>query len=352
MTGSGEHAVKLTFEGCHPVELLCREDEDIVSAALRQGVLLLSDCREGTCGTCRTRLEGGEDYTFLERSPHALSEREEDEGWLLACRVQPRGTLHLDFDYPADRVGRFRAGTAAGYVSALARVAPQVVRIVVRTLEAQEPLRWAPGQYVRLRLAGVSRAYSLANLSGPARELELFVRLLPEGRFSQALAAMSGPGAAVTVEGPFGGFGLRDDPREPVFVAGGTGLAPILAMLRELEGRPVKTPATLVFGANRTCDLFALGEIERLKVTWPTLQVRLAVIDVADGWTGERGTAAEALDRHLRAAGAGPRAYYVCGGPGMIAAARGVLAGFAVPPGDIHVEPFVSTDSTERQPEP
>jgi methane monooxygenase component C len=338
------HPVQLRFDGGGAIEIRCGEHEDIVTGALRQRVLLLSECREGTCGTCRARLESGSYDTLLEHSPHALSDREEEDGWVLACRLQPRGPLSLSFDYPADRAGRLDEGRTAAHVSALEPVSPSVMRLVVRTLAAAEPLRWEPGQYVRLRMGGVTRSYSMANLPGDARELEFYVRLLRGGRFSEALAAMPGAGAAATVEGPFGRFTLAPEAGEPVFVAGGTGLAPILSMLRALARRPSPAPATLIFGVTRPGDLFALSPLRELQGRWPGLRVFTTVADPSAGWQGERGTAVELLGRHLETFGALGRSYYLCGPPVMILAARDLLRGVGVLPDEIHDEPFVATE--------
>jgi methane monooxygenase component C len=86
---SDEHKVALTFEGADRIDIACRGDEDIITAALRQGHLLLSDCREGSCSTCRGFLVDGDYDQLLPHSPHALTDAEEEEGLILACRLRP-----------------------------------------------------------------------------------------------------------------------------------------------------------------------------------------------------------------------------------------------------------------------
>jgi methane monooxygenase component C len=341
------YRVRLTFQGEGLVEIGCFGHEDVVTAALRQDVLLLCDCREGACGACRAFLEEGHYGTLLEYSPHALSERDEDDGWVLACRLRPRSDLHLDFDYPQDRLGHFEKTIRAARLVAIEPVAASVVRVILRTLTAQEPLSWEPGQYVRLHLAaaGVARAYSMANLPSETRELEFFIRLLEGGRWSGALTAMGGPGAAVSVEGPFGGFTLREDGRRSVFVAGGTGLAPVLANLRRLAADRPGSPTTLVFGVRSESDLFGREELARLAAALPALDIHIAVAEPTNGWAGERGTAVGLLARRL---GGWPdpaaQRYYLCGPPAMVRAARDLLASFGVPSQDIHAEEFTATD--------
>src|SRR5437764_653429 len=171
--------------------MACRHDEDVITAALRQGYLLLSDCREGSCSTCRGFLADGDYDELLPHSPHALTDAEEEEGLILACRLRPATDLTIDFDYPVDRVGRFEEGTRTGQIVATERLSDTVARILIRTNAAQDPLDWNAGQYVQVTIpaVGVTRAYSMANAAEGSRELELLIRLLSGGRFSGHVAA-------------------------------------------------------------------------------------------------------------------------------------------------------------------
>jgi methane monooxygenase component C len=341
-----EHKVRMTFEGRDPIELTCREDEDVISAGLRQNVLLVSDCREGICGACRGFLEDGRYDSLLEHSQHALSDREEEEGWVLACRLKPRSNLCLDFDYASDRVGRLDATRRPGRIVALDRLSPSVVRIVVRTLSVQEPLRWEAGQHVRLRFpdGDLARAYSMANLSGDGHELEFFISLVPGGAFSEAIDGMRGDGAMVTVEGPLGAFTLRAARRDPVFVAGGTGLAPILAMLRKLAVEDSGRRATLIFGVNTEDRLFGQAQIDIIAAACPGLAAHVTVAEPTSAWTGQRGTAVDLLAQELTRS-ANPKAcdYYLSGPPPMVEAAQAVMARFDIPRGAIHQELHVAS---------
>jgi methane monooxygenase component C len=338
-----EHAVIMTFEGRSPMEITCREDEDIVTAAARQGILVLFDCRRGTCGTCRAYADDGDGGIVLDHSPHALSEQDRDAGWILACRYRPRADVRIDFDYPADRVGKLGDEERAAHVVAVERCGASVERVIVRTLAAQTALRWKPG-YVRLVTVGVSRAYSIANLPNERRELEFFVRRLPGGRFSEALASMPGPGAAVRLRGPFGAFRGHDDDRLPLFVAGGTGLAPILAMLRDLGARSYPGPVGLVFGVRREEDLFATLELDELAATLPGLRSWVVVEEPGETWNGERGTAVDALRRRLDVLpSARDLSVYVCGPQAMVDAALRLLECAGVFARDVYVEGFRPT---------
>jgi methane monooxygenase component C len=342
---SAQHKVRVTFEGQDAIDLLCREDEDVISAGLRQGILLVSDCRAGSCGACRGFLEAGHYDQLLNHSPHALSERDEEEGWVLACRLRPRSDSCLDFEYPVDRVGRLDQMRRQGRIVALEPLCASVIRVVVRTMAAQAPLHWEAGQYVRIGLVDcdVTRPYSIANAAQGGHDLEFFIALRPGGAFSEAIKAMPGEGAMVTVEGPFGGFMLHDDRRESVFVAGGTGLSPVLAMLRKLAADDPGHPATLIFGVGSEDELFAQNEIGDLTAICPGLKTLLAVDRPGNAWTGLRGTAVDALAEEIvQAPNSRERRYYLSGPAPMVEAAQAVIRRFDIPSSAIHRELFAA----------
>jgi len=332
-----EHKVALTFEGADRIDIACRVDEDIITAALRQGYLLLSDCREGSCSTCRGFLVDGDYDQLLSHSPHALTDAEEEEGLILACRLRPSTDLEIDFDYPVDRVGRYENGTRNGQIVATDRLSASVARIVVRTNAAQDPLEWDPGQYVQVTIpaVGATRAYSMANPSDGSREIEFLIRLLPRGRFSGHLAAGLATGEPVRIRGPYGQFTFRGDTR-PVFVAGGTGLAPVLAILRSLVGTAPTTEARLMFGVATGEDLFCLDELSDLSRDLPNLDVLITVERPTAEWSGAVGQVTDHLDPIDPT-----RSYYLCGPPGMVTAAEELLAGHGVPRDNVHTERFL-----------
>jgi len=334
-----EYKVALTFEGSDRVDIACRADEDVITAALRQGYLLLSDCREGSCSTCRGFLVDGDYEQLLPHSPHALTESEEEDGLILACRLQPTSDLEIDFDYPVDRVGRYEEGTRTGQIVNVERLSRTVSRVVVRTNASQDPLDWDPGQYVQITLpaVGATRAYSMANLADETRQLEFLIRLLPEGRFSGHVAAGLAKGEPVRVRGPHGQFGFRGE-HNPVFVAGGTGLAPVLAILQSLARTAPDTEARLLFGVAEDVDLFGTDELGTLLRALPNLDVLTTVERPTPSWSGAVGRVTDQLGTPDPS-----RSYYLCGPPGMVSAAEELLTAGGVGRERIHVERFLET---------
>lgn len=347
------HKVECTFEGESGFTVECREDEDVVTAALRQGYILLTECREGACSICKGFLVEGEYDDLLPHSIHALSPSEEEEGYVLSCRLQPRSNMVIDYDYGLDRVERFAEGTWTGQIVALDRLSDTVMRVVVRTLAAQEPVGFDPGQYVRLTLnaLGVARDYSMANLASDGRELEFLLRVIPDGAFSGFIADGAQVGEMVTVEGPFGKFCLRDTPDgdgglTPVFVAGGTGLAPILSMLRSLAVEQPDAIADLVFGNTNPGDVFFGRELDELAKALPGLRVHRCLANPGPDWPGEVGLVTDALAAHIETPPA--HRYYLCGPPPMIAATRDLLAAHGVPRTQIFEETFIPSGTGSR----
>jgi methane monooxygenase component C len=343
------HKVECTFEGESGFTIECREDEDVVTAALRQGYILLTECREGACSTCKAYLVEGDYDELLTHSIHALSPAEEEEGFILSCRLQPRSDLVIEYDYPADRIERFAEGVWSGQVVELERRSDTVMRVVVRTLAAQEAVTFDPGQYVRLTLpaAGTSRDYSMANLASDGRELEFLIRVMPGGAFSGYIADRAKVGEMVTVEGPFGKFCLRPTPDlTPVFVAGGTGLAPIMSMLRSLAAEGSTEPTTLVFGNTNAGDLFFGRELEELAKALPGLLVHRCLVNPGPDWPGDVGLVTDAIAAHVETPQA--HSWYLCGPPPMIAATKDLLAGWGVPRTQIFEETFIPSGTGSR----
>jgi methane monooxygenase component C len=343
------HKVEFTFEGETGFTVECRDDEDVVTAALRQGYILLTECREGACSTCKGFLVEGDYDELLDHSIHALSPSEEEEGYVLSCRLQPRSDLVIDYDYAADRIERFAEGVWNGQIVALDRLSETVMRVVVRTLAAQEPVVFDPGQYVRLTLpaVGVARDYSMASVASDDRELEFLLRVMPDGAFSGFIADGAQVGEMVTVEGPFGKFCLRPAVEHtPVFVAGGTGLAPIMSMLRSLAATQPDAVATLVFGNTNAGDLFFGRELAELTRVLPGLVAHRCLMNPAPDWSGDVGLVTDALATHVETPPA--HTYYLCGPPPMIAATKDLLAGWGVPRTQILEETFIPSGTGSR----
>jgi NAD(P)H-flavin reductase/ferredoxin len=237
-------------------EVQCAADETILFAGLRAGLALPYECASGGCGTCRARLVAGQ---VASRWPGAtgLSERDRRKGdRILMCQSVPIGTSRLRVPIRDARPGEPRPARLVGRLAERELLTADIARLVIGTAR---PLPYLPGQFVQLEFAdGVRRAYSMTH---PRRQhdqttLELLVRAKPGGAASGWLFSRLQPGAVLTVEGPYGRSYAQSRPDRPVVcLAGGTGLAPVLAIAGQLTAEAPDRSLCLYVGARRVEDL-------------------------------------------------------------------------------------------------
>ena len=262
-----KHTARLEPVG---IEMEVDEDETILDAAFRQGIMLMHGCKEGQCSSCKSFLLDG-DVDLDKYSTFALPDFEEAEGYTLLCRAHALTDVEIELlHYDEERI---RSGTpiitATTEVEAVEELTHDIRRLVVKVTEP-EALEFKAGQYVDIGVPGAEdehRSFSMANAPGEPGRLEFMIKLYEGGRFSGLLANGDGisVGDELTCKGPFGMFTLRDSsPRRLVFIAGGAGMAPVLSLLRSMAEKGTERPATFYYGARTQDDLFALEEIERL----------------------------------------------------------------------------------------
>ncbi len=216
-------------------EIPCEESQTILDACLRAGVWLPHACTHGTCGTCKSQIIEGE-IDYGSASPFSLMDFEREERMALLCCATPRSDVAIEADIEIDPGVVFhRVVDQDATVEALQEVAIETRKLFVR-LDA--PLRFTPGQYLRLyhpRESGY-RNYSIANQDNPTELIELHIRRSPGGVFTDGwiFDSMRG-GERIKISGPFGRFVLRPLRPEPILlIAGGTGLAPIKAIIADI----------------------------------------------------------------------------------------------------------------------
>ncbi|MFY9264811.1 MAG: 2Fe-2S iron-sulfur cluster binding domain-containing protein [Solirubrobacterales bacterium] len=305
----------------------CDEDETVLDAAFRHGYNLVYGCREGQCSACKCFLLEGE-VTLKPYSTFALSDTEESQGYTLLCRAMPDTDLvvellHYDPDnYRLDVP--IRDGVAT--VTSIERLTHDIVGL---KLDVSEPadFDFIPGQYVDLWVPGSEerRSFSMANAAGEG--IELMIKCYPGGRFSALLDGELKPGDELKFTGPFGSFRLRESENPILLVAGGSGMAPVLSLLRQLAGAGSERPIRFFYGARTEADLFYVDEIAVLGESLPHFEF-CAVLSEAGAdseWAGERGFVHEAAGRYLDAVGAETVETYTCGPPPMVDALTELL---------------------------
>lgn len=249
----------------------CVPGRSLLESALMAGVPLLHSCRGGSCGACRATWVSGE-VAFPAGPGLGLMDDERAAGQLLLCRAHPRSDVSVEVRSlrPAAEIERRRLPCRVAQWELLS---PDVLKLGLK-LPAIEPFRWVAGQSIDLILPdGTQRAYSLAAAPADGPLLELHIARVPNGQASGALFALGGAGALLTLEGPLGGF-VPPDPHGPaplLLVAGGTGYAPLRALLRALIAEGWTRPTRLYFGVRRAADLYADAELRALEERYPQL---------------------------------------------------------------------------------
>ena len=310
--------------------------ETVLQAALRHGIEFPSSCRVGGCGTCKCRLTAGT-VKELTETGYLLTADEIDQGYILACQSVPRSDIRVAVDLSA----RASQRSVAGRVVAQRKVTHDITSLCV---QLDEPMPYRAGQFANVGiegLDGVVRSYSFATPARDDGQVTFLVRKVPGGRFSSLVNDQDVVGRSVRVDGPSGDFWLRPSGAPLLLVAGGSGLAPILAILQEALSAGVSRSVTLLFGAREARDLYALEEIESIARQWRGAFRFVPVLSAAGDdatWTGERGLVTEKIPGLLEP---GSHAL-LCGPPAMIDGAVAVLRQQGVRREHIHFDRFTT----------
>jgi CDP-4-dehydro-6-deoxyglucose reductase, E3 len=299
---------------------MVNEDETVLAAALREGIVIAYGCRSGTCGTCKGRLvEGAVDYgTYQEQ---AMTEAERSAGMALFCQAKP----HSDLVIQAREIGTAIKGMQIRLMPArvmnMTRAAPDVMVLHLK-LPSNEKFRFLAGQYVDLLLrSGIRRSFSMANAPEDDAFLQLHLRNYG-GPFSQHVFGAMKEKDILRVEGPFGTFFLREDSDKPIILlASGTGFAPIKSIVEHALHQGMRRPMVLYWGCRVRADLYMHDLAER----WQR-EGRLRYVPVlsdapaSDNWTGRTGLVHRAVMEDIPDLSA--YQVYACGAPIMVESAH------------------------------
>lgn len=308
--------------------------ETILQAALRQDVDFPNSCRVGGCATCKCQLSSGQ-VKQLTETGYILSKEEIDQGYILACQSVPRSDVHIAVDIDSGLPRQ----QVRGYITEQQRLTHDITRLTVHLPEA---LPYRAGQFAEIEiesLPGIRRNYSFANAMQADGTVEFFVRKVPDGVFSSHLNERNVVGQMLSIDGPSGHFWLRDDTAPLLLLAGGSGLAPILAILQDALAKGVTRSVNLLFGARTEADLYALEEIMAIASQWQGDFRFIPILSDCkneDTWTGRRGLVIDLIPEIIV-----PGAHaYLCGPPAMIDAAVEILIQQGIYSRHIHADRF------------
>lgn len=300
-------------------------EQTVLDAALAAGILLPYSCRSGACSTCKAKIVSG----TIQPVPSAevvLTPEEREAGYTLLC--QARATSDLVVESREIRLASdIQVRKLPSRVTSISRPAADVAVLQLQ-LPATETFKFYAGQYVELILKdGKRRSYSMANPPHAAAALELHIRHLPGGLFTDhvfgAGATQMKEREILRIEGPLGSFFLREDSDLPiVMVASGTGFAPIKAIIEHMVHQEIKRPVTLYWGGRRPSDLYMHALAQNWAATIPNFSYVPVVSDALpeDAWTGRTGFVHKAVMQDFPDL-AGHQVY-ACGAPIVVDSAR------------------------------
>ncbi|MGX5662163.1 CDP-6-deoxy-delta-3,4-glucoseen reductase [Diaphorobacter nitroreducens] len=319
--------------------------ETILSAAIRGGVGMPYGCKDGACGSCKCKKLSGS-VVHGEHQQKALSTEEEEAGFVLTCCAQPLTDVVLESRQVTDE-SAYPIKKLPVRVAALTRASHDVMQVRLQ-LPAADTFRYHAGQYIEFILRdGARRAYSMANAPHTqegAPGVDLHIRHMPGGRFTDHVFNAMKEKEILRVEGPFGSFFLREDSDKPmVFLASGTGFAPIKALIEHMQHKGITRPATLYWGGRRPADLYMDGWIRERLAALPNLRYVPVVSDALpeDGWAGRTGFVHQAVMEDI--ADLSGYQVYACGAPIVVDSARAAYsAERGLPPDEFYADAFTS----------
>jgi len=308
-----------------PFKFTAQADQTILDAAMAANILLPYSCRAGSCSTCKGKVLSGQVQDTV-NVRHVLMEDEIAQGYTLFCQARAQSDLVIE-------VHQVRLATDLQIrklpvrVMALEKLADDVMRVILQ-LPAADPFRFYPGQYLDILFKdGSRRSYSMANAPADGNQVELHLRHMPGGMFTDTVFGAGDKPLKVRdilrIEAPLGAFFLRDDSAKPlVFLASGTGYAPIRAILQQMATQEKPRPAVLYWGGRRPADLYLDAEAQALTQTLPGFRYVPVVSDALaeDHWQGRTGFVHHAVMQDLPDLSACQ--VYACGAPIMVERAR------------------------------
>lgn len=319
-------------------EFTCLPGSTILDSARQQGVVLEYSCKTGRCGICKAMAFGS--TTVVRNEESALSQADVDAGYILTCCRSALSDVALD---AADlsQFSHLKTKTTPCRVDSLRYLAEDVVEVVLR-LPPNGQFLYLPGQYVDIiGKQGIRRSYSIANAPRPDGKLEFQIRRVPQGVFSQYWFEEVQANDLLRLEGPLGTFALRDSSASNIiFLATGTGIAPVKAMYEQLASSRetyAGKKVLIYWGGRKASDIYWAPGLPDMSLSFSPL---LSQED--PGWLGRMGYVQDALvDDKIELADS---VVYACGSDTMITSAKTRLLSLGLPRNNFYSDAFVSSN--------
>jgi CDP-4-dehydro-6-deoxyglucose reductase, E3 len=299
-------------------------DQFILASGISQGIGLPYGCKDGACGSCKCKKLSGS----VAHGPHqskALSAEEEENGFVLTCCAKPLSDMVLESKQVTE-AGAFPIKKMPSRVMQLEKLSHDVMRVKLQ-LPANDVVQYHAGQYVEFLLRdGARRAYSMGNaphtLDLAAPMIELHIRHMPGGKFTDHVFGAMKEKEILRIEGPYGSFYLRESSKPIVMLASGTGFAPIKALIEHMQFKNIQRPTVLYWGGRRPADLYLDAWVKERCTEMPNLRYVPVVSDglPEDAWQGRTGFVHQAVLDDV--ADLSCHQVYACGAPIVVDSAQ------------------------------
>ena len=311
-------------------------DQSLLDAALGASLNLPHSCKSGHCGSCRARLLEGKIH-YPGGRPLGLTDAEAADGWVLLCQARALTDVAIEAIEPVspEEILTKRLPARIERVELLSH---DVMGVYLR-LPVAERLAFEAGQYIDIMLPrGRRRSFSIASPPHDSRLLELHVRRVAGGEFSDSLFTADQRRALVTIEGPLGHFRYRASTSPMLLVGGGTGLAPLLSILRHVIENGIQRDITIHWGVRSERDLYAESTLRALLDRAPSTRYVPVLSEPSAAWRGARGWVHEAVLNDV--VSLATHEVYAAGPPAMIEAVRREFVARGLDPGRLFFDSF------------
>ena len=333
------HKIALNFEDGVTRFIDAKGSETVADAAYRQGINIPLDCRVGACGACKGQVESGRYELGEDFIEDALSADEAAQGMVLTCQMRAQSDCVVRVPV-ASSACRIKQGSFRAAIREVQALSDSTIRLAIEGDELGK-LAFLPGQYVNLQVPGSeqTRAYSFSSMPQDGK-VSFLIRNVPGGLMSGYLTQLAKVGDQMTLTGPLGSFYLRDVRRPLLLLAGGTGLAPFLAMLEKLAASGSDQPVHLIYGVTNDFDLVEMDKLAEFAERLPNFTYSACVAN-PDSQHPLKGY----VTQHIAPGqlNDGDVDIYLCGPPPMVEAVNQDLRQRGIQPANFYYEKFAAS---------
>lgn len=340
-----EYSAALNFSDGKTFFIDVKNEEFLLDAAVRQGITLPLDCREGVCATCQGRCDSG-DYEQEYVDEEALTEEDLSARKILACQTRLKSNATFYFDHSSTFCQTGDTKKIQATVKNIQWVSNETVILTLDLKDHIQPVKFLAGQYARIYIPNTQeyRAYSFAQGITEVHELKFLIRYLADGVMGSFLKNNCHIGQCLDLELPFGSFYLRESKRDNAlfFMAGGTGLSSFLAMLDEMPSSNQKI--YLYYGVRHEEHLCEQERIFNYKTKFPNFEYIPVISRPTEAWQGLKGY----IQDHLTISQLKENAFdmYVCGPPALVESLKLYLNEYQIDNGNFYSEKFLHSSHT------